>query len=216
MFPVEEIITINRKNYCTVCGKQPAQDAKDYRKLTDYLWDVVGMRDWVNGSLIASYIKRLKDKYGLTNSQILYTLYYMYEYADVPAPPIEKESDIFLVIRYFPEARLFWQKYKETKMTKTEYIEYILTQPPVAVDVARSEIIKKQEEDEEKRNKRNHKEEISADDIVDDGIINTDFVCAFDYRKNLQKAREKDTMYLSYLQRDIQEIMYEHPEEWEV
>ena len=216
MFPSEEIITVNGKNYCTICGKQPAQDAKDYRKLIDYLWDVIGMREWVNGALIASYIKKLKEKYGLTNSQILYTLYYMYDYSDNPAPPIETESDIFMVVRYFPEARIFWQKYKEMKMTTTEYIEYVLTKPPVAIEVARSEIIKKQIEEEEKRNKRNNKQEISADDIVDDGIINTDFIGDYNFRKEIQKHKEKDSMYLSDLQKDIQDIMSEHPEEWEV
>ena len=94
-------------------------------------------------------------------------------------------------------------------------IEYILTKPPIAIDVTRSEIIKKQEEDDEKRDKRNHKEEISADDIVDDGIVNTDFIGDYNFRKEFQKQKGKDTMYLSELQRDIQEIMSEHPEEWE-
>ena len=215
MFPTEEIITVNGKNYCPICGKQPAQDAKDYRLLTDYLWDGLGMREWVNAPLVASHIKKIKEKYGLTNSQILYTLYYMYEYADNPAPKIETESDIFMVVRYFAESREFWQKYKETRMTKSEFIEYILTKPPVAIDVARSEIIKKQEEDDEKRDKRNHKEEISADDIVDDGLVNTDFIGDYNFRKEFQKQKGKDTMYLSELQRDIQEIMSEHPEEWE-
>lgn len=215
MFPTEEIITVNGKNYCPICGKQPAQDAKDYRLLTDYLWDGLGMREWVNAPLIASHIKKIKEKYGLTNSQILYTLYYMYEYADNPAPKIETESDIFMVVRYFAESREFWQKYKETRMTKSEFIEYILTKPPVAIDVARSEIIKKQEEDDEKRDKRNHKEEISADDIVDDGLVNTDFIGDYNFRREVQKQRGKDNMYLSELQRDIQEIMSEHPEEWE-
>lgn len=215
MFPTEEIITVNGKNYCPICGKQPAQDAKDYRLLTDYLWDGLGMREWVNAPLVASHIKKIKEKYGLTNSQILYTLYYMYEYADNPAPKIETESDIFMVVRYFAESREFWQKYKETRMTKSEFIEYILTKPPVAIDVARSEIIKKQEEDDEKRDKRNHKEEISADDIVDDGFVNTDFIGDYNFRREVQKQRGKDNMYLSELQRDIQEIMSEHPEEWE-
>lgn len=215
MFPTEEIITVNGKNYCPICGKQPAQDAKDYRLLTDYLWDGLGMREWVNAPLVASHIKKIKEKYGLTNSQILYTLYYMYEYADNPAPKIETESDIFMVVRYFAESREFWQKYKETRMTKSEFIEYILTKPPVAIDVARSEIIKKQEEDDEKRDKRNHKEEISADDIVDDGLVNTDFIGDYNFRREVQKQRGKDNMYLSELQRDIQEIMSEHPEEWE-
>lgn len=216
MFPFEEIITVNGKNYCPVCGKQPAHDAKDYRLLTDYLWDNLGMREWVNASLVTTYIKKIKEKYGLTNSQILYTLYYMYEYADNPAPPIKTESDIFMVVRYFAESRDFWQKYKEMKMTKTELIEYVLTKQPVAIDVARSEIIKKQEEEEERRNKRNHKEEISAEDIIDDGIVNTDFIGDYNFRKDLQKQKEKDNMFLSELQRDIQEIMSEHPEEWEV
>ena len=216
MFPTEEIITVNSKNYCSICGKQPAQDAKDYKTLTDYLWDVLGIRDWVNAPLITTYIKKIKEKYGLTNSQILYTLYYMYEYADNPAPKIETESDIFMVVRYFAESREFWQKYKEMRMTKSEFIEYILTKPPIAIDVARSEIIKKQEEDDEKRDKRNHKEEISADDIVDDGIVNTDFIGDCNFRKEFQKQKGKDTMYLSELQKDIQEIMSEHPEEWEV
>lgn len=215
MFPTEEIITVNGKNYCPICGKQPAQDAKDYRLLTDYLWDGLGMREWVNAPLVASHIKKIKEKYGLTNSQILYTLYYMYEYADNPTPKIETESDIFMVVRYFAESREFWQKYKETRMTKSEFIEYILTKPPVAIDVARSEIIKKQEEDDEKRDKRNHKEEISADDIVDDGLVNTDFIGDYNFRREVQKQRGKDNMYLSELQRDIQEIMSEHPEEWE-
>ena len=215
MFPTEEIITVNGKNYCPICGKQPAQDAKDYRLLTDYLWDGLGMREWVNAPLVASHIKKIKEKYGLTNSQILYTLYYMYEYADNPAPKIETESDIFMVVRYFAESREFWQKYKETRMTKSEFIEYILTKPPVAIDVARSEIIKKQEEDDEKRDKRNHKEEISANDIVDDGLVNTDFIGDYNFRREVQKQRGKDNMYLSELQRDIQEIMSEHPEEWE-
>lgn len=215
MFPTEEIITVNGKNYCPICGKQPAQDAKDYRLLTDYLWDGLGMREWVNAPLVASHIKKIKEKYGLTNSQILYTLYYMYEYADNPAPKIETESDIFMVVRYFAESREFWQKYKETRMTKSEFIEYILTKPPVAIDVARSEIIKKQEEDDEKRDKRNHKEEISADDIVDDGLVNTDFIGDYNFRREVQKQRGKDNMYLSELQRDIQEIVSEHPEEWE-
>ena len=110
MFPTEEIITVNGKNYCPICGKQPAQDAKDYKTLTDYLWDVLGIREWVNAPLITTYIKRIKEKYGMTNSQILFTLYYMYEYADNPAPKIETESDIFMVIRYFAESREFWQK----------------------------------------------------------------------------------------------------------
>lgn len=215
MFPTEEIITVNGKNYCPICGKQPAQDAKDYRLLTDYLWDGLGMREWVNAPLVASHIKKIKEKYGLTNSQILYTLYYMYEYADNPAPKIETESDIFMVVRYFAESREFWQKYKETRMTKSEFIEYILTKPPVAIDVARSEIIKKQEQDDEKRDKRNHKEEISADDIVDDGLVNTDFIGDYNFRREVQKQRGKDNMYLSELQRDIQEIVSEHPEEWE-
>lgn len=216
MLPTEEIITVNGKNYCPICGKQPAQDAKDYKTLTDYLWDVLGIREWVNASLITTYIKRIKEKYGMTNSQILFTLYYMYEYADNPAPKIETESDIFMVVRYFAESREFWQKYKEMRMTKSEFIEYILTKPPVAIDVARSEIIKKQEEDDEKRDKRNHKEEISADDIVDDGLVNTDFIGDYNFRREVQKQRGKDSMYLSELQRDIQEIMSEHPEEWEV
>ena len=81
---------------------------------------------------------------------------------------------------------------------------------------ARSEIIKKQEEEEERRNKRNHKEEISAEDIIDDGIVNTDFIGDYNFRKDLQKQKEKDNMFLSELQRDVQEIMAEHPEEWEV
>lgn len=183
--------------------------------MTDYLWDGLGMREWVNAPLVASHIKKIKEKYGLTNSQILYTLYYMYEYADNPAPKIETELDIFMVVRYFTESREFWQKYKETRMTKSEFIEYILTKPPVAIDVARSEIIKKQEEDDEKRDKRNHKEEISADDIVDDGLVNTDFIGDYNFRREVQKQRGKDNMYLSELQRDIQEIMSEHPEEWE-
>ena len=170
----------------------------------------------MNAPLITTYIKRIKEKYGMTNSQILFTLYYMYEYADNPAPKIETESDIFMVVRYFAESREFWQKYKEMRMTKSEFIEYILTKPPIAIDVARSEIIKKQEEDDEKRDKRNHKEEISADDIVDDGIVNTDFIGDYNFRKEFQKQKGKDTMYLSELQRDIQEIMSEHPEEWEV
>ena len=170
----------------------------------------------MNAPLITTYIKRIKEKYGMTNSQILFTLYYMYEYADNPAPKIETESDIFMVVRYFAESREFWQKYKERRMTKSEFIEYILTKPPVAIDVARSEIIKKQEEDDEKRDKRNHKEEISADDIVDDGLINTDFIGDYNFRREVQKQRGKDSMYLSELQRDIQEIMSEHPEEWEV
>ena len=216
MLPTEEIITVNGKNYCPICGKQPAQDAKDYKTLTDYLWDVLGIREWVNVPLITTYIKRIKEKYGMTNSQILFTLYYMYEYADNPAPKIETESDIFMVVRYFAESREFWQKYKEMRMTKSEFIEYILTKPPVAIDVARSEIIKKQEEDDEKRDKRNHKEEISADDIVDDGLVNTDFIGDYNFRREVQKQRGKDSMYLSELQRDIQEIMSEHPEEWEV
>ena len=216
MLPTEEIITVNGKNYCPICGKQPAQDAKDYKTLTDYLWDVLGIREWVNAPLITTYINRIKEKYGMTNSQILFTLYYMYEYADNPAPKIETESDIFMVVRYFAESREFWQKYKEMRMTKSEFIEYILTKPPVAIDVARSEIIKKQEEDDEKRDKRNHKEEISADDIVDDGLVNTDFIGDYNFRREVQKQRGKDSMYLSELQRDIQEIMSEHPEEWEV
>ena len=216
MLPTEEIITVNGKNYCPICGKQPAQDAKDYKTLTDYLWDVLGIREWVNAPLITTHIKRIKEKYGMTNSQILFTLYYMYEYADNPAPKIETESDIFMVVRYFAESREFWQKYKEMRMTKSEFIEYILTKPPVAIDVARSEIIKKQEEDDEKRDKRNHKEEISADDIVDDGLVNTDFIGDYNFRREVQKQRGKDSMYLSELQRDIQEIMSEHPEEWEV
>ena len=216
MLPTEKIITVNGKNYCPICGKQPAQDAKDYKTLTDYLWDVLGIRAWVNAPLITTYIKRIKEKYGMTNSQILFTLYYMYEYADNPAPKIETESDIFMVVRYFAESREFWQKYKEMRMTKSEFIEYILTKPPVAIDVARSEIIKKQEEDNEKRDKRNHKEEISADDIIDDGLVNTDFIGDCNFRREVQKQRGKDGMYLSELQRDIQEIMSEHPEEWEV
>ena len=133
MLPTEEIITVNGKNYCPICGKQPAQDAKDYKTLTDYLWDVLCIR-----------------------------------------------------------------------------------QSEKAIDVARSEIIKKQEEDDEKRDKRNHKEEISADDIIDDGLVNTDFIGDYNFRREVQKQRGKDGMYLSELQRDIQEIMSEHPEEWEV
>lgn len=152
----------------------------------------------------------------MTNSQILYTLYYMYEFADPCAPPFEKESDIFKVVRYFSESRDFWHKYKEMRLTQTELIEKVLTSSPIIIDVTRSEIIKKQEEQEEKRNKRNHKEEISADDIVDDEIINTDFLDDYNFRQRLQKQKEKDSMYLSDLERDIQEIMSEHPEEWEV
>lgn len=216
MFPSEEIITINQRNYCSVCGKVPKQDAENYKLLTDYLWFNLEIGDWVNKPLLFRYIKLIKEKYGMTNSQILYTLYYMYEFADPCAPPFEKESDIFKVVRYFSESRDFWHKYKEMRLTQTELIEKVLTSSPIIIDVTRSEIIKKQEEQEEKRNKRNHKEEISADDIVDDEIINTDFLDDYNFRQRLQKQKEKDSMYLSDLERDIQEIMSEHPEEWEV
>lgn len=125
--------------------------------------------------LLNTYIKKLKENYGLSNSQIYFTLMYMYEYEDPPADPMEKETDVFLVIRYFQKAKQFWQEYKAIKVPGPDTLERILTAPPIEIVVNRSEIIRKEEEDSKKRAKRNHREEIDGDDIIDDGIINSDF-----------------------------------------
>ena len=82
---------------------------------------------------------------------------------------------MFLVIRYFQRAKQFWQEYKAIKVPGPDTLERILTAPPIEIVINRSEIIRKEEEDAKKRAKRNHREEIDGDDIIDDGIINSDF-----------------------------------------
>jgi len=173
--PKEEKITVNSKNYCQVCGKPVLKDAQDFKKVNDYIYFTLGAEEWANMVLLNTYLKKLKDNYGLSNSQIYFTLMYMYEYEDPPADPMEKETDVFSVIRYFQKAKQFWQEYKAIKVPGPDALERILIAPPIEIVVNRSEIIRKEEEDAKKRAKRNHREEINGDDIIDDGIINSDF-----------------------------------------
>ena len=139
------------------------------------IYENLNAKEWANMVLLNTYIKKLKENYGLSNSQIYFTLMYMYEYEDPPADPMEKETDVFLVIRYFQKAKQFWQEYKAIKVPGPDTLERILTAPPIEIVINRSEIIRKEEEDAKKRAKRNHREEIDGDDIIDDGIINSDF-----------------------------------------
>ena len=173
--PKEEKITVGSKNYCQVCGKPVLKDAQHFKKVNDYIYENLNAKEWANMVLLNTYIKKLKENYGLSNSQIYFTLMYMYEYEDPPADPMEKETDVFLVIRYFQKAKQFWQEYKAIKVPGPDTLERILTAPPIEIVINRSEIIRKEEEDAKKRAKRNHKEEIDGDDIIDDGIINSDF-----------------------------------------
>lgn len=173
--PKDEKITVSGKNYCKVCGTPVLKDAEDFKKVNEYLYVNLGIKEWANMVLINAYLKKLKENYGLSNSQIYFTLMYMYEFEDPPADPIEKETDVFSVIRHFQEAKKFWREYKAIKVPGPDELEKILTAPPVPVVINRSEIIRKEEEDAKKRAKRNHREEIDGDDIIDDGIINTDF-----------------------------------------
>lgn len=165
-------VVVNKKNYCPNCGNSLAQEAKGYRPLTDYIWNNLRVKDIPSFSMpmLTTFIKQIKDKYGIGNWQLLYTLRYMYEFEENDPPePFTNENSIYNIIRYYQRAKEFWSVYK-SQSTSDEEAEHILSAPYKKVTITRSFLNSQYQKKEKNRRDYFSPEELSIEDIVDDGL----------------------------------------------
>ena len=206
---VDTTVTISGKRYCDICKAAPLKNAEDYKKLCTYLYENLGAKDFCNMGLLTKNLKTLRDKYSFTDSITYYTLRYMYEFEeDNPPPPFSKESDVFGVVFYYYKAKQFWQQFKELRVQKNK-IEEALSLPQKVVTINRSELIKQEELDYARRKLESNREELSVDDIEDDGVLNKDFYDVYyqsrDKGSNKQESWHPDLLEISLEDFDIEE-----------
>lgn len=105
----DEIIVIDKLNYCVECAEIREKEKKYNKKLNEYIYSLCG-GDRAVMPLMCKQIKNMKDEYGYISSGILATLKYMYE---IMSPPIEfnPEYGVANVPYYYYQARNFNVKY---------------------------------------------------------------------------------------------------------
>lgn len=197
--------TISNKRYCEECAVVRQQEADNYKKLCTYIYENLNGKDTCDMGVLTNNIRMMKRRFGFTDSQIYFTLVYMYEYEeDNPPPPFENENSLLTILRYYSSAKAFWRSYKQLRVKKNE-IEQALTLPQNVITIKRSDLIKQEEEDRRKRYIREHRTEISVDDIVDDGAVSMDDSDDFD-SLFIKPDQEYYTENIDHLRKDVMEI----------
>lgn len=157
-FSTDIEVNVGKKKYCPDCGNPIKEDTKSYKDLTDYIWFNLGVKELQDFRMpmLMTFVKQIKERYGIGNRQILFTLKYMYEYEeDDTPPPFVNENCIYNIIRYYQKAKEFWSSLKQIK-TNQEKIEEALSLPQRKVTISRSALNSIYDEAEQKRKSLYH------------------------------------------------------------
>ena len=164
----QEIIRVNNKKYCSICGEPVLKKANEYKELMEYIYNLCNKDQAVMG-LVSKQIKDFVEKNEYTYTGILFTLKYVFELREEKLE-FRPEMGLAFVPYYYVEARNFHKQVYQLDLTPEEEIERALEESRkfITIELKRSDLNAEEEKFWDEQRKKMGREMLDMDDIEED------------------------------------------------